>query len=257
MNELTGLQQFPKQNGLFIGDVYHMRNAPSEHGFIYPMYMFWMNLDDLENTAYRQAHLKINRFIKPFTYQRKHYIDQGVSGHKDQIIEFIRNENRDIDSIESIYLLGQISSFRFYFSPVNFYFVKSNNELTLMIAEVSNTPWNEKHYYLIDLKQTVSTKKSFHVSPFMNLEMDYVWHIDLSEDSVNISIENWREEKIFEAGFQFDFLPLNQTNLKKTFNRWPIIGLSMMKSIYWQALKLFIKKIPFHSHPRGSYGKHT
>ena len=65
-----------------------------------------------------------------------------------------------------------------------------------MLAEVSNTPWNESHCYLVDLKDPGINEKKFHVSPFMGMDMHYQWKISYKADRIIVHIENWNEDKI-------------------------------------------------------------
>ena len=76
-----------------------------------------------------------------------------------------------------VLLLGNVRCMGFYFSPVNFYFCYRQGEARYLLAEVSNTPWNERHYYLLDLAALAPHDKDFHVSPFMGLAMRYHWRI--------------------------------------------------------------------------------
>ncbi len=118
-----------------------------------------------------------------------------------------------------------------------------------MIAEVSNTPWNERHYYLVPLEKKVNFKKTFSVSPFMDLDMNYHWHIRQTQDKALIQIKNIRDEQVlFDATLRLKRHELTEQQVSRLLKRFPAMTWSIFKGIYYQALKLFIKRVPFLGH---------
>jgi DUF1365 family protein len=169
-----------------------------------------------------------------------------------ELADRIRSEvNLEKTEENRVFLLGQITYLGFYFSPVNFYFIGSQGNFHTLVAEVSNTPWGEKHCYVIPLsnkerKTVFRHSKNFHVSPFMSSDQDYRWMVEAREGAIKVSITNIEAEKpIFTAALTLHEIDLNQKSL------WCVLTnnfgwmLSTRILIYWQALKLFIKGVPF------------
>ena len=151
-----------------------------------------------------------------------------------------------------VLLLGNVRCLGFYFSPVNFYFCDRAGETRYLLAEVSNTPWNERHYYLLDLAALSPHDKDFHVSPFMGLGMRYHWRIRAPKEEALIHIESHPvsgESKLFDATLALRRAPLSRKGLAALLARWPWMTLKVLLGIYWQALRLFIKRTPVFTHP--------
>lgn len=146
-----------------------------------------------------------------------------------------------------------------YFSPVNFYYLYGDNDDRphSLLAEVSNTPWLERHRYLVTISEgVVEQPKAFHVSPFMPLDMTYRWQIGVPAERLQLKLANWREQQEFEAGLDLQRQPLTATNLKRLLLRTPVMTVKIVWGIYWQAMRLWLRGAKYHSHPevRGKDG---
>jgi hypothetical protein len=153
-----------------------------------------------------------------------------------------------------VLFVGQLRCFGLYFSPINLYYCYDHTqELRYLLAEVSNTPWNERHYYLIEMAEKMISEKAFHVSPFMEMNMQYNWRIKEPGKQLSLHIENYSKEnaqKIFDATLMMSSIELNNENLRRCFLSIPSMTIKTLAGIYWQALKLFIKGVPYVAHAR-------
>jgi DUF1365 family protein len=236
------------KSALFTGQVFHQRYAVAEHGFSYPLYMLAIDLDETERLDRELRWFRSERFA-PFSLRRADYLDDASDNLKDATLKKVAELGGQVDDIDRVVLLGQVRCFGIYFSPVNFFFCLKGDEPLYMLAEVHNTPWNETHCYLVNLGNPGATPKRFHVSPFMDLDMRYQWKINWRDDRVVIHIENWRDEKLFDATLTLHKQALTSRSLLSILKQWPVMTLTIVRAIYWQALKLFIKRVPYHSHP--------
>jgi len=234
-------------SAIYLGAVRHRRYTPSEHRFSYPMYMLALDLDEIELVE-SQINVFSSKKFRPLRFNRNDYLGDFDLPLKQAVMNKIDELGGDSAAINKVIMLGQVRCFGLYFSPVNFFFCYQGNEAVYMLAEVRNTPWNERHCYLVDINEPKQTKKQFHVSPFMDLDMDYRWQIKPPQDFLKVHIENWKKELWFDATLRLKRQTLTNKNIKTVLFQWPLMTFIILKNIYLQAFKLYKKKVPFYSH---------
>lgn len=250
------IKQKAIKSAFYIGNVFHKRLAPKIHQFNYPLYMMFLDLDEVNYldksywwfSARRWAPLqfKVSDYFQGLMTvdHSRHHHNPGIDV-KMAAITLANNLGADVTAINRVAMLAQLRCFGLYFSPVNFFFLYQDSSAKYLLAEVSNTPWNKKHCYLIDLEKPKSTEKTFHVSPFMDLNMRYHWTIKPPTESTHVSIENWRDNLLFTATFAAQRHAISAPSIRKVLFQWPVVTASIIKGIYWQALKLFLKGIRY------------
>jgi DUF1365 family protein len=65
-----------------------------------------------------------------------------------------------------------------------------------VLAEVRNTPWNERHYYAVDGQQARPLEKAFHVSPFNPMDMVYHWRFNRPAKRCTCILKTIRSEGV-------------------------------------------------------------
>lgn len=251
------------ESAIYRGFVRHRRFTPAQHEFDYPLFMMLLKVDEIPRLA-KQFWQFGTRVLNWARFRRNDYLgnaNQPLSESvRDKMSELTGRPRSEFTG--DVYVLCHLRYFGLYFSPLNLYFLKQDDQYPCMLAEVSNTPWNERHYYFVDLDSPQPHDKAFHVSPFNPLNQKYHWRVTPPRSDAErclVHIESWQESgqspvekdevKIFDATLSLQRVTLNQSELNRVLIRTPIQTASIVAGIYWQAFKLFRKKVPFYSHP--------
>jgi DUF1365 family protein len=243
---------------IYEGQVRHRRFTPLSHQFSYRLYLLYLDLAELPD-LFDKYWLWSARGPNLAWFRRKdHMGDPDVP--LDTAIRKTIHAATGIQPEGPIRLLTHLRYFGYGFNPVSFYycFDREDKQLQTIVAEVNNTPWGEQHYYVLpasehcghDRHQRYKRQKEFHVSPFMPMDIDYDWRFSLPDKRLNVHMENYHSDsKIFDATLQLKHAPISSSNLMRVLLQYPFITGKVITAIYWQALKLLLKKVPFYSHP--------
>ena len=159
-----------------------------------------------------------------------------------------------------IYLLANLRYFGHIMNPIACYYCFNEDETRLeyLVAEVNNTPWDERHSYVLPGPEDnrwlkTSFAKGFHVSPFNPMEMRYHWRSNTPDRRLVLHMENSSKgEKVFDATLSMSAQPFSAKNLNRLLLRHPFMTMKVGFAIYWQALRLYLKGVPVYQHPKST-----
>ncbi len=240
-------------SSLYKATVMHHRLLPKKHRFNYNVFMFYVDVDEIDLLHKKLVFFSREKF-NFFSFRKKDHIqfDDKKATVRQNIINFLQQNGIVINS-HKIMLLTNMSVFGYNFNPVSFYFIfDENNKPFCSIAEVSNT-YREMKLYILNIQQltentfSLYTKKYFYVSPFFDLDTDFRFVLKIPNDKLHIKIDTEKDNvKQFISTLTGFSKPLTNTNLLKYSFIFPFITLRIMFLIHLHAFKLFLKNISFH-----------
>ena len=193
----------------------------------------------------------------PARFRREDFLGDPRRPLVDEVRRRIREETGERHS-GPIYLLANLRYFGIQMNPIACYYCYSDDEsrLEYLVAEVTNTPWDERHSYVLRGPETgrwlqTGFDKAFHVSPFNPMDMRYRWRSNLPDRRLVLHLANESGgETVFDATLSLKARPMTAAALNAQLLLYPFMTARVALAIYWQALKLFLKGVPIHAHPR-------
>ena len=270
---------------IYRGRVTHRRKSPVAHAFSYGLYMMYLDLDELPH-LFDQFWLWSARGFNFARFKRSDHL-AGKQSLKETILDKVAEASGQRPT-GKVYLLTHLRYFGFGFNPVSFYYCFDEasqvgesapaEKLNTIVAEVNNTPWGERHIYLLPISESTATEndrgvsdqfskqpehsyrfsqdKAFHVSPFLPMDMQYHWKLNQPTTRLHVHIENYRQQqKVFEVSMHLQRLQISASNLRKVLLEFPLMTMKIVGAIYYQAFRLWRKKIPFQSKPAPVVGQ--
>jgi DUF1365 family protein len=161
-----------------------------------------------------------------------------------------------------IRLLTHLRYFGHCFNPASFYYCydPTDTRVDTIVVEIHNTPWGERHCYVLGTEQNEHPiedwrrhrfAKAFHVSPFIDIDINYDWRFRVPDDSIRVHMIDYEKgKKLFDASLALQKHPISRQALTRVLLRYPVMTGKVVFLIYWQALRLLLKKTPVFTHPK-------
>lgn len=249
----------PLNSCIYSGTVRHRRFEPVTNEFTYGLYMVYLDLEELARVFKGRMLWSTSRPNLAWLKRTDHFGDPQES--LDHCVRHAVEVQTGVRPAGPIRLLTHLRYFGYCFNPVSFFycFDEAGERVETIVAEVSNTPWKERHLYILNqsLNQAHGDRmrfhfgKDFHVSPFMQMEIDYDWRFGTPRQDLYVHMDNMTEgRKVFDATMLLKRREINTSNLAWALTRYPAMTGQVIGKIYWQALKLWWKGSRYHPHPR-------
>ncbi|MDH3310240.1 MAG: DUF1365 domain-containing protein [Gammaproteobacteria bacterium] len=250
-------------SAIYEGRVRHRRRAPRPHAFGYRLFMLYLDLDEIES-VFRGRWLWSTRRPALARFRRADYLGDERVPLKHAVADLVERKTGRRPA-GPIRLLTHLRYFGYGFNPVSFYycFDHTGSRVETIVAEITNTPWGERHAYVLDQADNLGSgghyryrfAKDFHVSPFMDMAFDYDWRFTSPGATLAVHMENFKaRNKLFDATLALTRRDISGVALASALARYPFMTATVIAGIYWQALRLWLKRTPFHSHPAKSPG---
>lgn len=273
---LSKQEQASKQtlsSRLGLGWVRHRRYRPKAQSFRYNLHMYCLNLDQLQQDFHR--HPLFSDTINWAWFRRRDYFNPDTPSLKQAIQDHVMQLCGKAPK-GPILLCTHIRTGGYNFNPVSFYFCfdqevsrANNHQPCVILAQITNTPWGERHTYCLSCHEDYQGKtvikgqqkahvqiyefaKAFHVSPFIPMEQSYSWRFKWTKEGLLVHMNNDDAlgNPVFDATLNLKWSLLNRAGISKVLATQPFMAFKVSLGIYYQALKLWLKGTPFFNHPR-------
>lgn len=245
---------------IYSGAVRHRRTRDIAHAFRVPV-LYWM-LDPENPEAFLQARPWWARGrLGPAHFRRADYLGPAEQSLGEAVRDAVHSK-LGFRPTGPLRMVTQLRCFGFVFNPVTFYWCMSDDgkRTEAVVAEITNTPWGERHTYVLDGRgkkrgPQARFQKRFHISPFLPMEQEHDWRFSSPGGRVAVHMVNRDSESLahdFDATLVLQRQPDDARGFASALIRNPWMPMRILIAIYWQALRLWLKRAPFHSHPNST-----
>ena len=250
-------------SALYHGWLEHRRLAPRRHAFRYRLFMVYLDLAELDQ-VFRGRWLWSTRRAAFARFDRRDHFGDPAQPLEDAVRALVAEQTNHRPE-GPIRLLTHLRYFGYVFNPVSFYycFDAADSKVEAVVAEVNNTPWGERHCYVLQQDSPgaeelqAQTMKAMHVSPFNPMTLRYDWQLRAPGEALSArmtlrSADPAGAAPIFSAALKLRRVPINGGSLAGTLLRFPWMTAKVIAAIHWEALRLWLKRAPVYDHPTRS-----
>ena len=240
---------------IYVGSLRHRRFLPRRHEFTYPIFMVCLDIDRIPEAMSISPFTSHNRWNWASFFDDDHFGNPRLSLR--QRLTYDAREHKITLPDGRVLLLTHLRYLGYNFNPVSFFYChRSDGTVESIVAEVNNT-FGETHNYWLHAGHEQSGNfmrcefdKQFHVSPFMAMAQRYEWTFASCGDSLVVQTNSFENENhVFDATLKLEPREWNRANLHAILRRYPWETLKVIGAIHYQAVRLWLKKVPVVHHP--------
>jgi DUF1365 family protein len=271
-------------NSLFEGVTRHRRFLPAAHEFRFSLFLFLLEHEDSGSDAMTSESIRaLGGSIWPaIRFERSDYLDGDTSVSLGDAIRHLVEVLTGHAPNGRVLTLTQLRANGYVFNPITVHYCLAagtqpdgSERIDVVVLEVTNTPWKERHWYVIDARpgavadhdQSVSVAvtdergrirsefaKAMHVSPFLQMESTYRFTAMPPDDRLwfrleSIESHDGEDVKVFDADLSLKRLPLTVQSIRSQVLRHPFQTVRVWLNIHMNAARLALKRVPFVRHP--------
>jgi uncharacterized protein len=264
-------------SAVYEGTIRHRRFEPIEHSFRYPLFLMYLDLDELPGVLDPFPFFSARRRALA-RFRRQDFMGDPARPLADCARGAVE-EATGVRPVGPVRLLAGLRYFGHAFNPVSLYFCfgSDGKRVDAVVADVQNIPWGERHPYVLARGERRGTvladdlEKTFHVSPLMGMDQTYSFRASEPGETIAVHIESrpresvsardmdglrqTRRGKTFDATLNLRRRELSRRTLTGLLARYPAMSLQVVAKIYAQSLRLKLKGARYHPHPEGSRPK--
>ena len=244
-------------SAIYRGWIRHRRYEPVRNEFRYSAFLMYLDLEELPSLFEGRRGWSA-KGPAPAWFRRADYLGDPRRPLADCVRERVR-EVAGRSPEGAVRLLTHLRYWGYCFNPVSFYYCFDRDEkLDAVVAEITNTPWNERHSYVLPVERGRPSgaglrfrfPKKFHVSPFLDMSQEYDWRMTPPGDRVVVHMESRENDRrMLDATMVLRRSPVTGRNLARVLLRHPFMTGKVIAGIHWQALRLWAKRCPVYPHP--------
>ncbi len=238
---------------IYEGTVRHRRFAPALREFAPRLFLAYLDVDALPGSLDRLP-LWSARRPAPVHFRPRDFLD-GTDRPLGAAVRDLVQARLGRRPTGPVHLLAQLRTFGWLFNPLAVYYcwTPDGRALDAIVLEVTNTPWGQRNWYVLDAQNnmsTTTTAKAMHVSPFLPMDVDYriTWTVPDTELTLRIEVER-DHTPVFDAELALRRTAIDHRRAVTVLARYPMLPLRVSAGIYAKAARLFARGVPVYRHP--------